>query len=332
MYEQYYNFRLKPFEVPPDPEFLYMSEKHRKAMSTLEYGILNKSSISVISGDVGSGKTTIVRELMRKLDSDVVIGMVSNVTINSFKELMQLILYAYELEYRDMTKVEMFEVFTEFVVNTYAAQKRTVLILDEAQNLAPEVLEQLRMLSNINVDKHKVFQLILVGQPNLWDLLRRSDLVQFFQRIEVSYTLSPLDERETEEYIRHRLEIAGGNKDLFEQDTYFQIWKSTQGSPRLINILCGMALVYGFADQKTSIDMTTIQQVLEDKRDAMDQIRGSIQTDHDTDTVKTNNASHVQINEDSVDKRPNNTNNSVVNKSKQKPKRTGLSSIEKLFK
>lgn len=332
MYEQYYNFRLKPFEVPPDPEFLYMSGKHRKAMSSLEYGILNKSSISVISGDVGSGKTTLVRELMRKLDSDVVIGMVSNVTINSFKELMQLILYAFELEYRDMNKVEMFEVFTDFVVNTYAADKRTVLVLDEAQNLAPEVLEQLRMLSNINVDKHKVFQLILVGQPNLWNLLHRPDMVQFFQRIEVSYILTPLDEKETREYIRHRLEVAGGNKDLFEENTYQEIWKCTQGSPRLINILCGMALVYGFADQKTSIDINTIEQVMLDKSVSM--VQSDTQIENKSESGYKEDVEGVQNHVNAAEKYHQSTVQTDHQKlsKKDKPKRKGLSSIEKLFK
>jgi len=266
MYEAFYGLDEKPFAVPPNPAYLYLSKKHQNALSRLRYSVLNKAAFTVITGDIGSGKTTLVRELIHSLDQDVNVGLLSNVNFSSFEELLQWILYSFELKYENSDKVHLFETFTEFVINNYSAGRRTVLIIDEAQNLAPDDLEQLRMLSNINVDQHQVLQLILVGQPNLLDTLQRPELEQFVQRIEVEYYLQPLDLEETTNYVKHRLEIAGGSADLFTADTYPLIWRNTSGVPRLINVLCGMALVYGFADFKEFIDTDVINEVLADKQ------------------------------------------------------------------
>ena len=328
MYESFYNFKELPFAVPPDPEYLYLSEKHKKALSNLEYSIVNKAAFTVITGEVGSGKTTLVRELMRKLGNDVEVGLVSNVNISTFEELLQWILYSFELEYVDKDKVELFDIFTEFVIDTYAANKRVILIIDEAQNLSSNVLEQLRMLSNINADKHKVLQLILIGQPNLWDTLRRPEMLQFVQRIEVDYFLGTLDLEETKHYIRHRLSIAGGSPDLFSPETYLPIWKCTSGVPRLINILCGMALVYAFADQKKVIDTTIIDLVIKEKRCGLplrNEDSVSAHTYNDFTAQNEEQARTVVVN--------NNQQNSIKEKPKpkEKAKSKKLSSIEKLF-
>jgi len=266
MYEAFYGLDEKPFSVPPNPAYLYLSKKHQNGLSRLRYSILNKAAFTVITGDIGSGKTTLVRELVHSLDKDINVGLLSNVNFSSFEELLQWILYSFELKYDGKDKVHLFEVFTDFVIKNYSAGRRTVLIIDEAQNLAADDLEQLRMLSNINVDQHQVLQLILVGQPNLLDTLQRPELEQFVQRIEVEYYLQPLDLEETTHYIKHRLEVAGGSADLFTPETYSLIWRSTSGVPRLINVLCGMALVYGFADFKESIDSEVINDVLRDKQ------------------------------------------------------------------
>jgi len=326
MYEDFYNFKELPFAVPPDPEYLFLSEKHKKALSNLEYSILNKAAFSVITGEVGSGKTTLVRELMRKLGNDVVVGLVSNVNISSFEELLQWILYAYELEYRDKDKVELFDIFTEFVIDTYAANKRTVLIIDEAQNLSASVLEQLRMLSNINADKHKVFQLILVGQPNLWDILKKPEMLQFVQRIEVDYYLSALDLEETRQYIQHRLTVAGGDAKLFTPDTYETIWECTKGVPRLINIFCGMALVYAFAEQKKKIDNEIVSLVVKEKRCGLprsEEGKSSASTYNDFNSQGVADASEPIVEE---------RRQKQVRRKKPEPKTKKMSSIEKLFK
>lgn len=341
MYESFYNFKELPFAVPPDPEYLFLSSKHKKALANLEYSILNKAAFSVITGEVGSGKTTLVRELMRKLGDDVVVGLVSNVNISTFEELLQWILYAYELEYRDRDKVELFDIFTEFVIDTYAENKRTVLIIDEAQNLSADILEHLRMLSNINAGKHKVFQLILVGQPNLWDVLRKPEMLQFVQRIEVDYFLSALNLKETSQYIQHRLRVAGGDGELFAPETYEPIWKCTKGVPRLINILCGMALVYAFADQKKKIDLEIVGLVIKEKKCGQprsEETKATVSTYNNFDTrggvvaspqilqenrqepARQRQASHKQVRQKQVQQRK------PVSKTKK------MSSIEKLFK
>lgn len=326
MYEDFYNFKELPFAVPPDPEYLFLSDKHKKALSNLEYSIVNKAAFTVITGEVGSGKTTLVRELIRKLGNDVEVGLVSNVNISTFEELLQWILYSFELDYVDKDKVELFDVFTEYVIDTYAANKRVVLIIDEAQNLSADVLEQLRMLSNINADKHKVLQLILVGQPNFWDTLRRPELLQFVQRIEVDYFLSSLDLEETKQYIQHRLSVAGGNPDLFEPDTYLPIWKCTNGVPRLINILCGMALVYAFAEQKKKITKSIVDLVIKEKRCGLPQReQGSVAVHNynDFSTQEDQHARAVAIKNDRKDQ--------VKQNSKPREKSKKMSSIEKLF-
>jgi len=267
MYEAFYGLNEKPFSVPPDPAYLYLSEKHKSALSRLQYSVINHAAFTVVTGEIGSGKTTLIRELIHQLDQndEFTVGLVSNVNFSSFEELMQWILYAFELEYDGKNKVSLFETFTDYVVKNYGAGCRTVLIIDEAQNLNPDVLEQLRMLSNINADQHQVLQLILVGQSNLLDTLKRPELEQFAQRIEVDFYLKPLDLDETTKYIQHRIKVAGGDEDLFASDTYPLIWRSTSGVPRLINVLCGMALVYAFADFKDRIDSDVINLVLKEK-------------------------------------------------------------------
>lgn len=272
MYESYYGFTEKPFSIQPDPAFLYMSKKHDNALSKLEYSILHHATCAVITGSVGSGKTTLIRELMHKLEENITVGLVSNVDSASFEELMQWILYSFELDYKDKGKVALFETFTDFLIDNYAANGRTVLIIDEAHNLDLESLEQLRMLLNINVDKHQVLQLILVGQPGLRDMLRSPALAQFAQRIEVDYFLQPLDEEETKKYIQHRLVVSGGKSSLFAPDVYSTIWRATGGVPRLINVVCDMALVYGFADQKEIIDNELFNNVLRDKEGGLSPI------------------------------------------------------------
>lgn len=265
MYEAFYGFREKPFSITPDPGFLYFSPKHRMAFDLLEYGLMNQAGFNVISGEIGTGKTTLIRHLLGQLGPDMTVGLISN-THRSFGELLQWILFAYGLEYKGKEKVEMFHTFLDFMLQQYAQNKRTVLIVDEAQNMAPETLEELRMLSNVNADKDQVLQVILVGQAQLRDLLRRPDLEQFAQRIAVDYHLEALDQEETRTYIRHRVTVAGGNNpDIFDAAACDAVYQHSQGVPRLINLLCDTALVYGFAGQKPMIDAQTVHDVARDK-------------------------------------------------------------------
>ncbi len=265
MYEAFYGFREKPFSIIPDPGFLYFSPKHRMAFDLLEYGLMNQAGFNVITGEIGTGKTTLIRHLLGQMGPDVTVGLISN-THQSFGELLQWILFAFNLEYRGKEKVEMFHTFLDFLVQQYGQNKRAVLIVDEAQNMAAETLEELRMLSNVNADKDQVLQVILVGQAGLRDTLRRPDLEQFAQRIAVDYHLEALNQDETRTYIRHRINIAGvDNPGLFDEAACDAVYQHSQGVPRLINLLCDTSLVYGFAEQKTKIDAQIVNDVAADK-------------------------------------------------------------------
>jgi len=265
MYERFYGFHEKPFSMLPDPQFLYPSRKHQLALAQLEYGLWNQASFSVVTGGIGAGKTTLIRYLLRQLESDVVVGLISN-THPSFGELLHWILNAFNLDYSSSEKVGLYRVFADFLIEQYANNRRTVLIIDEAQNMTRDTLEELRLLSNINSEKDQVLQIILSGQVGLRKLLRDPALEQFAQRIAVDYHLEPLDETETCNYIRHRLSIAGGSPDLFDEEACKTIYKYSGGTPRLINILSDTALVYGFSLHAEKIDNNLAEEVGRDKK------------------------------------------------------------------
>ncbi len=266
MYESFYKLREKPFSLLPDPGFLYMSRNHRMALAMLEYGFMNQAGFTVITGEIGSGKTTLIRRLLGQIENDenYKVGLVSN-THRSFGELLQWILLAFRLEYRGKEKVELYQTLSEFLLREYDLGHRTILIIDEAQNLDIESLEQLRMLSNINAGKDQILQLMLIGQPGLRDMLRQPELEQFAQRIAVDFHLRPLDLQSTNDYIRHRLTVAGGDPDLFEAAACVSVYYYTRGIPRLINVLCDTALICGYADQKSRIDADLIHDVVRDR-------------------------------------------------------------------
>ena len=265
MYESFYHLGEKPFTLLPDPGFLFLSDKHRMALTLLEYGLMNQAGFTVISGEIGTGKTTLIRHLLNNMDREHTVGLISN-THRDFGELLQWILLAFNLDHVSMNKVEMYQRFVDFIIDEYAHNRRTVLIVDEAQNMAAETLEELRMLSNVNADKDQALQVVLVGQRELRDTLRRPDLVQFAQRISVDYHLKPLSADETVGYIHHRLEVAGGNPDLFDEAACRAVHRFSNGVPRLINLLCDTALVYGYAESKQQIDTALVTEVAREKQ------------------------------------------------------------------
>ena len=266
MYESFYELDRAPFTNIPDPDFLFLSPEHQRAISVLRYALMARAGFCVITGDVGAGKTTLLRSVLQSLDEEIEVGLVSNTQCDSFEEFLRWILLAFDLEYRGKDKVELYDTFVSYLISQYDRGHAVALVIDEAQNLGMEYLEQLRMLSNINTEKGQILQTILVGQPELWDLLRQPALRQFAQRISYDYFLKPLETAAlTGEYITHRLQSAGGTGDTFDPAVVPLIWQATGGVPRLINLICDTALVYGYAESAPVIGTTIIEQVIRDK-------------------------------------------------------------------
>ncbi|MBS93282.1 MAG: general secretion pathway protein [Chromatiales bacterium] len=264
MYEQFYGLREAPFALLPDPSFLYLSKDHGMALTLLRYSILNKQGFTVITGEVGSGKTTLINRIMEELDDDITVGLI-NFTHNSFGELSEWVLMAYGLEYRDKTKVEIYDDFVKFLIEEYRKGQHVVLIIDEAQNMGPRTLEEVRMLSNVNAQKDYLLHLIIVGQPELRATLQRPELRQLTQRVSVFYHLGQLSLVEARAYVEHRLYCVGGDKNLFSSEAIEKIWQEAHGVPRVINTLCDLALVYGFSASKEFIDGAVADEVLVDR-------------------------------------------------------------------
>lgn len=264
MYEQYFGLSEAPFALLPDPSFLYLSKDHGMALTLLRYSILNKQGFTVITGEVGSGKTTLINRIMGELEDDVTVGLI-NFTHNSFGELAEWVLMAYGLAYKDRTKVEIYDEFVKFLIEEYRQGRRVVLIIDEAQNMGAKVLEEVRMLSNVNAQKDYLLHLILVGQPELKATLERSEMRQLAQRVSVFYHLGPLTLAEAQSYVSHRLKAVGGDTSLFTAGAVEEIWKSARGIPRVMNTLCDLALVYGFSSSVKQIDEAVVSEVLADR-------------------------------------------------------------------
>lgn len=270
MYEAYYELDQSAFSNIPDPDFLYLSPQHQRAMSVLQYSIASRVGFCVVTGNVGAGKTTLLRALLKNMEEDIEVGLVSNTQCDSFEEFLKWVLLAFDLDYRDKDKVELYDTFIGYLVEQFRMGKPATLIIDEAQHLGVEYLEQLRMLSNVNTEKGQILQTILVGQPELWDLLRRPEMQQFAQRISFDFFLQPLDSVElVEDYINYRIVNAGGTRNLFESETYPVIAAASGGVPRLINLICETSLVYGYAEQVEVITKNIVEQVIQDKETSL---------------------------------------------------------------
>jgi general secretion pathway protein A len=264
VYESFYGLKERPFSIQPDPDFLYMGKRHSLAYTMLEYALVNRAGFTVICGEIGCGKTTLIRRLLSELGKDVSVGLVSN-THPGLADLTEWIMLAFGQPYDGLTPIARYDAFQRFLISEYGKNRRVVLIVDEAQNLNPSAMESLRMLSNINADKDQLLQVILVGQPQLRDLLRKPELQQFAQRVAADFFISPLNSVEVGDYIEHRLKVAGRERQLFTPLASAKIAKAAHGIPRSINILCDTALVYGYGMEARVIDVEVVDDVLRDR-------------------------------------------------------------------
>jgi putative secretion ATPase (PEP-CTERM system associated) len=264
MYESFFNLNSKPFDLLPDPRFIYLSRSYKKAMTYLNYGIRERSGFILLTGEVGSGKTTLIRDLLDKSYEHVVLSKIFNTRVTS-EQLLSMINDDFGLDVQGKDKITMIRDLNVFLIDQYAAGNQPILIIDEAQNLSSDLLEEVRMLSNLEASSSKLMQIILVGQPELRTILAAPELRQLRQRININCHLQALSREEVEQYIGHRLEIAGNATAVhFEPESLDAIFRYSRGIPRLINIICDFLMFLAFAEETTILTVDMVSDVIGD--------------------------------------------------------------------
>lgn len=264
MYESFFNLRNKPFDLLPDPRFIYLSKSYKKAMTYLDYGIRERSGFILLTGEVGSGKTTLIRDLLDKSYERIVLSKIFNTRVTS-EQLLSMINDDFGLDVQGKDKITMIRELNVFLIDQYAAGNQPILIIDEAQNLSVDLLEEVRMLSNLEASNSKLMQIILVGQPELRTILAAPELRQLRQRININCHLQALSREEVEQYIVHRLEIAGNATAVkFEPEALDEIFRYSRGIPRLINIICDFLMFLAFAEEATVLTADMVSDVIGD--------------------------------------------------------------------
>jgi putative secretion ATPase (PEP-CTERM system associated) len=264
MYEIFFNLKKKPFDLLPNPEFIFMSKSHKRALTYLDYGIKERAGFILLTGEVGSGKTTIIRDLIKKQNERVVLAKIFNTKVNS-DQLVSMINDDFGLPVQGKDKIELLRDLNTFLIEQYAIGNQPTLIIDEAQNLDSTLLEEVRMLSNLETDSAKLLQIILVGQPELRKTLGEPGMLQLRQRISINCHLQPLSSTEIEDYIHHRLEIAGERTAVvFDVEALDIIYKYSRGIPRLINIICDFLMLSAFAEGTKHLDGEMVLDIIGD--------------------------------------------------------------------
>jgi putative secretion ATPase (PEP-CTERM system associated) len=262
MYERFYNLRERPFALSPDPEYLYPSRVHREALDYLRYGIETHAGFVMVTGEIGSGKTTMLQTVLRGLDNRTLVARIVNTMLEP-RELLETIMIDLGLDPIGKSKPVLLRDLAQFLIDQRMAGRLVLIVVDEAQNLSLATLEEIRMLSNLETEKSKLLQIVLVGQPELRDSLATDQLAQLRQRITVSYHLRPLDADETTEYINHRLRRAALGAPLqFPSDVTNLVFERSGGVPRLINVICDALLVFGYAAEQPVIDRPLAREVM----------------------------------------------------------------------
>ncbi len=259
MYYDYYGFREAPFNITPDPRFLFLSDAHQEALQHLHYGVQDRKGFIQLTGEVGCGKTTVCRKFFEQLDSRYITALVFNPMLSE-SQLLRTILQDFGVETKTNTRSTNYERLNRFLLEQTAAGRLAVVVIDEAQNLPTAMLENLRLLSNLETDDRKLLQIILIGQPELRDKLNATELRQLRQRITIRYHLGPLSEEDTERYLQHRISIAGSQGiPYFERSAVRRIHRYSKGIPRLINALADKALLGSFVRRTNRINQRLVK-------------------------------------------------------------------------
>ncbi|HLF19148.1 MAG TPA: AAA family ATPase [Candidatus Omnitrophota bacterium] len=263
MYHNFYGFKEPPFNLTPNSKYFFSSAKHTEALSTVLYAINERKGFCVVTGNIGSGKTTVCRALINQLDANTKTAVITNTHLSA-KDLLLTVLDDLEIEYERGSKARLHAQLNEYLIEQLMKDHNVVLIIDEAQNLTPSVLEEVRMLSNLETENEKLIQIVFLGQPELKRKLALPKLEQLRQRIAVYFHLTQLDEEDTRNYIFHRLKVAGGEKaqEIFTEGAIKAVYRYSQGTPRLINQICDSALLSGFIYEKKTIDEKIINEVI----------------------------------------------------------------------
>jgi len=286
MYIDYFGLKDYPFRITPDTEYLFMSSAHSRAKAYMEYAIFNREGFVVITGEIGSGKTTLIKKLLLELDENIIVAKIFQTQLDEV-ELLQAILVEFGLNPFSAKKVELLNMLNQFLVESYLNNKQVLLIIDDAQNLSKRVLEEVTMLSSVETQKEKILHVILVGQPELNQKLEAPDMEQLLQRVSLRYHVRALTEDETKEYVEHRLKIAGISTALFSEETFSAMYQYSGGIPRLINTICDTSLTCAYADNHKLVDKDEFNGAIKelqwqkyDERHEKNKITKYTQTDH----------------------------------------------------
>jgi type II secretory pathway predicted ATPase ExeA len=288
MYLEYFGLKDFPFRLTPDTDFLYMSEAHSRAKAYMDYTVWNRDGFVVITGEIGCGKTTLIQKLLSELDDNVLVAKIFQTQLNE-EEFLQSVLVEFGLNPFHAKKVELIDMLNTFLIDQFHRGKQLVLVIDDTHNLSAKVLEEIRMLSGLETHKEKILHVILVGQPQLNEMLEAPELEQLLQRVRLRYHIRSLSEADTKAYIAHRLKVAGASdKPLFAPGAYPLIYKYTGGLPRLINTLCDTGLVCAYADNQSVVTESVMNGAIEElnwlpyaKRVNQQRLRNQPATDDD---------------------------------------------------
>ena len=264
MYLELFKLRELPFRLSPDPQFLYLSKQHARAKAYMESTIWFTDGFVVITGEIGSGKTTLIESFLHEIQRDVVVAQIGQTQV-SVVDFLQAVLVQFGFSPFKMKKAELIATLNQFLVEQYAAGRKVLLIVDEAQNLSLKVLEEIRMLSGVETTKDKVLRIILAGQPELNQKLDAPELIQLVQRVRLRFHLGTLSDSEMHAYIHHRLEVAGaGDRQVFDEDTFAEIFRYTGGVPRLVNTLCDTAMLAAYGKERDHVTLEDVRESLEE--------------------------------------------------------------------